>query len=252
MGERKGPKRFTDEYKREVVEFAKSNGNKAACLKYELAESTVRRMVKISSNPFPCPYCTRQCSCQRELDRHIAEVHMKGKNIGFNYQKADHTLKDYLERENIDAEELAPKDNDTKQMDIDPKNIVKYDPNEPKELPKKKEPKPKVKRIRKKAPPRKKSVKEEVKIEVEAEEQDDKKVVLLSIKSEEEPKNDNDNGIENRLSEDENSNMSYLDASVDNDNNFVSSSESEDEKNMKENGNSSEKKITQKKRIIHR
>ena len=236
--ERKGPKRFTDEFKKEVIEFAKQNSNKQACLKYDLAESTVRRLVKVSSNPFPCPYCTRQCSCQRELDRHISEVHMKGKDTGFNYQKTEHNFKDYLERENIDAEELAAKESDTKHIDIDPRNIVKYDPNEPKEVPKKKEPKPKVKRIRKKAPPRKKSVKEEVKVEVEEEEQnDDKKVVLLSIKNEGKPKN----YVTDSVSEDENSNMSYLDASVDNDNNLVSSSESEDEKITTENGNNIQK-----------
>ena len=55
-----------------------------------------------SVKPYKClrPNCKASFNQRGNMLRHIAEVHMKGKNIGFNYQKADHTLKDYLEREN--------------------------------------------------------------------------------------------------------------------------------------------------------
>ena len=133
----KGPKRFTPEYKKEVAEYAIENGNKAACTRYNLGESTVRGIVRVASNPFQCSYCTRQCSYQTQLDRHVAEVHMKGKQHEYNFPKAEQNLREYLENEHVDVEELSRKCssvNESKPTDVNPENIIKYDPEKEKQM----------------------------------------------------------------------------------------------------------------------
>ena len=120
--------RFTAEFKREVVEFAQSHSNREACAKYNLGESTVRGWMKTWLDPLECHLCSRKCSYQAQLDRHIEEVH-KQTIISRSTAPKQETLKSFMENDGIDARELA--DRFVLKPDIPvPEKVVTYDPNQ--------------------------------------------------------------------------------------------------------------------------
>ena len=66
-------KRFTEAFKKEVVDHAKVHSARSAGLVFGLCESTVRSILKAAS--FPCNLCDRKCAYKRQLERHLLEVH---------------------------------------------------------------------------------------------------------------------------------------------------------------------------------
>ena len=62
-------------FKTEVAEFAVANSTEAAMKKYDLADSTIRRWIKVTKAPIICTICGRTCAYKRELERHMVEVH---------------------------------------------------------------------------------------------------------------------------------------------------------------------------------
>ena len=120
--------RFTAEFKREVVEFAQAHSNREACAKFNLGESTVRGWMKTWLDPLECHLCSRKCSYQAQLDRHIEEVH-KQPILPRPGGARQETLKSFMENDGIDARELA--DRFVMKPDIPvPEKVVTYDPNQ--------------------------------------------------------------------------------------------------------------------------
>ena len=66
-------KRFTEAFKKEVVDHAKVHSARSAGLVFGLCESTVRSILKAAS--FPCNLCDRKCAYKRQLGRHLLEVY---------------------------------------------------------------------------------------------------------------------------------------------------------------------------------
>ena len=66
-------KRFSEAFKKQVIEHAKLYSGKSAGLVFGLGESTVRSILKAES--FPCDLCERKCAYKRQLERHLLEVH---------------------------------------------------------------------------------------------------------------------------------------------------------------------------------
>ena len=66
-------KKFSEAFKRQVIEHAKQYSGKSAGQVFGLAESTVRAILKADS--FPCNLCERKCAYRRQLERHLLEVH---------------------------------------------------------------------------------------------------------------------------------------------------------------------------------
>ena len=120
--------RFTAEFKREVVEFAQVTSNREACAKYNLGESTVRGWLKTWLDPLECHLCSRKCSYQAQLDRHIEEVHKQPILPRPNGPKQE-TLKSFMENESIDARELAVRFVIKPDIPV-PEKVVPYDPNQ--------------------------------------------------------------------------------------------------------------------------
>ena len=66
-------KKFSEAFKKQVVEHAKLYSGKSAGQVFGLGESTVRSILKAES--FPCNLCERKCAYKRQLERHLLEVH---------------------------------------------------------------------------------------------------------------------------------------------------------------------------------
>jgi len=136
--------RFSEEFKREVVDFATKNTIKEASILYGVGDSTIRGFIKILTNPFNCPQCPRKCKSKSALDKHLNEVHKTGSYVPYAQKLESFTQ--FLENENIDSKGLtevrAPEKPDAS-------NIVVYDPNQPR-APREVKTKPKKKRIRRK------------------------------------------------------------------------------------------------------
>jgi len=69
--------KFDATFKEEVAEFASREGRQAAMVRYSLGESTIRRWIQVAKDPIICTICGRTCAYQKELDRHMVEVHKR-------------------------------------------------------------------------------------------------------------------------------------------------------------------------------
>jgi len=67
--------KFDSNFKTEVAEFALQNTTEEAMKKYDLADSTIRRWIKVTKSPIICSLCGRTCAYKKELQRHMVEVH---------------------------------------------------------------------------------------------------------------------------------------------------------------------------------
>ena len=122
--------KYSVEFKREVGDYALEHGVSATCTKYDMPHSSVRNILKVVTNPHCCPYCSRKCSHQAQLDRHIAEVHMKEVWKGAKDRPRIPpmpSLLDFMEAENIEVEEFS-KGFQKKDEPLNPEDIIRYDP----------------------------------------------------------------------------------------------------------------------------
>ena len=124
--------RFSEEFKKEVADYAAANTAKEACIYYGLGESTVRGFIKLLTDPLNCTHCSRKCKNQSQLEKHLDEVHKIGSNRPFVPKQE--SLTQFLENENIDTQGLTEAvDSYRTPEKVDPNNIVIYDPNQPRE-----------------------------------------------------------------------------------------------------------------------
>ena len=136
--------RFTSEWKQEVVDFAAQNGRDKTCEVYALSESTLRGFIKMMHNPMYCHICSGKYRNQSQLDRHLYQVHKIEKPYCPKL-----SLNQYLEDVNVDINKLSESFTDRESRtreEVDPQNIVPYDPSDGRRIPR--EIKPKVKRQR--------------------------------------------------------------------------------------------------------
>jgi len=142
--------KFSDEFKKEVSDFAANTSTREACEFYGLGESTVRGFIKLLYNPLYCTHCSRKCKNQSQLEKHLDEVHKIGSDRPF-YPKQE-SLTQYLENVNIDknilSESFTDRESRTRE-EVDPQNIVPYDPSDNRRQPKEIKPKEKRKRLKK-------------------------------------------------------------------------------------------------------
>ena len=144
--------RFSEEFKKQVADYAAANTTKEACIYYGLGESTVRGFIKLLTDPLNCTHCSRKCKNQSQLEKHLDEVHKIGTNRP--YIPKQESLTQFLENENIDTQGLTEAvDSFRTPEQVDPTNIVVYDPNQPRE-PREDKGKPKKNRTRVKKEPR--------------------------------------------------------------------------------------------------
>ena len=122
--------RFSEEYKKEVADYASKNTIKEACIHFGLGDSTVRGFIKLLTNPLNCTHCSRKCKNQSQLDKHLHDVHKIGIFKPFTYKLEKETLKQFLENEKVDTKELLEV---KPPMKFVPNDIEIYDPNQSKQ-----------------------------------------------------------------------------------------------------------------------
>lgn len=67
--------KFDDEFRHNVVKYAAETSAEKAMKKFDLADATVRRWVKVMNKPIICTICGRMCAYKREIKEHMLKVH---------------------------------------------------------------------------------------------------------------------------------------------------------------------------------
>ena len=90
-------RKYKKDMKDEVGNFAIMNSVEEACKKFEVPDGTVRRWVKILTNPVKCELCGKDFPIEKELRKHIQVNHdtvpyQRGKNLNVDDKKTDNFL----------------------------------------------------------------------------------------------------------------------------------------------------------------
>jgi len=67
--------KFDDDFRQNVVKYAAETSVEEAMKKFDLADATVRRWVKVMNKPIICTICGRMCAYKREIKEHMLKVH---------------------------------------------------------------------------------------------------------------------------------------------------------------------------------